>query len=173
MLPFFLALAAGVFSVLIAMMGQSFFAPLAAPDEIGFFVLGIIRISLVEELSRLLCLFLLFRFSFARISPSYGAPSGLVAGVGFAAAESIFYSLSDPVAALWRIVTAALHGACGARIGTALSLGREKAPSAVILVLTAILIHTVYNFCLLNPRLPVLAALLAIAALASSLIEMR
>jgi RsiW-degrading membrane proteinase PrsW (M82 family) len=175
MLPFFLALAAGVLSVLIAMLGQSFFTPLAAQDQGVFFLFGIIRISLVEELSRLLSLFLLFRFSFARVSvPSYGAPSGLAAGFGFAAAESIFYSLSDPVAALWRIFTAALHGACGARIGTALSLGRKKVPAAIVLVLTAVLIHTMYNFCILNSSLPsVLAALLAIAALASSLLAMR
>jgi RsiW-degrading membrane proteinase PrsW (M82 family) len=152
--------------------------------------LGVFRISLVEELSRLLCLYLLFRFcSFARIQAQagsqtafFGAPSGLAAGLGFAAAEGIFYSVSNPGAALWRIFArrifaTALHAACGARIGTALSLlidsDRKQAPAAAVMILTAILIHAMYNFCILNPRVPsFLAALLALVFLASSLLTM-
>jgi RsiW-degrading membrane proteinase PrsW (M82 family) len=185
-LPFFLALGAGVLSVLIAALAHSLFAPLREQDGIGTLVLGVFRISLVEELSRLLCLYLLFRFcSFSRIQAQAGSQTAffffffcLAAGLGFAVAEGIFYSLSNPGAALWRILTAALHAACGARIGAALSLvidtDRRQAPSAVFFILTAILVHAMYNFCILNPRVPsFLAVLLALVFLASSLLTMR
>jgi RsiW-degrading membrane proteinase PrsW (M82 family) len=207
-IPFLLALGAGVLSVLIASLGHSFFTPLSEQDGIGALALGVFRISLVEELSRLLCLYLLFRFYPKRCqspfwkknlttefteyhgeeqkrcqSPFLGAPSGLAAGLGFAAAEGIFYTLSNPGAALWRIFTRrifaiALHAACGARIGNALSLvmgtDRKQTRAATFFVLTAIFVHAMYNFCILNPRVPtILAALLAVIFLASSLITMR
>jgi RsiW-degrading membrane proteinase PrsW (M82 family) len=188
-LPFFLALGAGVFTVVIAALGHGFFVPLREQDGVGALALGVFRISLVEEMSRLLCLYLLFRFcSIARIPAGsqtafFGAPSGLAAGLGFAAAEGIFYSVSNPGAALWRIFArrifaTALHAACGARIGTALSLlidtDRKQAPAAAVMILTAMLIHAMYNFCILNPRVPsFLAALLALFFLASSLLTMR
>jgi RsiW-degrading membrane proteinase PrsW (M82 family) len=188
-IPFLLAFGAGVLSVFIAALGHSFFTPLRDHDGMAL-VLGVFRVSLVEELSRLLCLYLLFRLCpFARIqsrcqSPFLGAPSGLAAGLGFAAAESIFYSLANPGSALWRIFTrrifaTALHAACGARIGSALSLlmvepDKKQAPTAAFFVLTAILVHAMFNFCLLNPRVPAgLAALLALVFLASSLLTMR
>jgi RsiW-degrading membrane proteinase PrsW (M82 family) len=101
----------------------------------------------------------------------------MAAGLGFAAAENVFYSVSNPGAALWRIFPAALHAACGARIGTALSIGispdKRQALAGISIVFTAILIHAVYNFCLLNPRVPdFIPALLALTSLGSSVLTM-
>jgi RsiW-degrading membrane proteinase PrsW (M82 family) len=191
-LPFLLALGTGFVTVFVAALGHYFFTPLSEQDGMGALVLGVLRISLIEELSRLLCLYLLLRFcSVARIQAQtepqqigptvpasfFGTPSGMAAGLGFAAAENIFYSVSNPGAALWRIFTAALHAACGARIGTALSVGmgpnRKQTLAGFSMILAAILIHAMYNFSVLNPRVPdIIPALLALTSLASSVLTM-
>ena len=177
-----LSLAAGLLAVLAAGLSQSFFRPPDIQAGLGTLIFGVfVRISLVEELSRLLTLFLLFRFSYFRIPfPSasksfFGAPSGLAAGLGFAAGESIFYGLTDTGTMLLRIFTAApLHASCGTRIGTALGIFHQKPLQATFLILTAVFIHGMYNFFILSPGIPwFLPGLIALSALGSSLLAMR
>ena len=182
-----LSLGAGLLAVLAAGLAQSFFHPPDTQAGIGTLLFGVFfRISLIEELSRFITLFLLFRFTYCRIPipgdpvPSaaqgfFGAPSGLAAGLGFAAGESIFYGLTDTSAAFLRIFTAApLHAACGARIGTALGILRKEPIRASVLVLTAVTIHSMYNFFILSPGLPFfLPGLIALSALGSSLMSLR
>ena len=181
-LKFLLAMTSGVLSVLIAALIQSLF-PSHIPDSMGSLLFYVfVHIALIEELSRFLCLYLLFRFfSFTRIpfpnnenETFFGMPSGLAAGVGFAAAETIFYSISDPAIAFHRLFTAvALHSACGLRIGAALGIFKKQPKAAFSMALTAILIHGMYNFFILNPNYPwFFAGLIALAALVSSLLNM-
>ena len=174
---FLLAVAAGVLSVLAAGLVQIFF-PFNLPDQsrMGELLFGIfVRVSLVEELSRVLTLALLFRFvpyMGTKDSPALGAPLGLAAGLGFGAGESIFYGISDPGITLLRVFTAALHGACGARIGSALAQVKNQPFTALSLFVTAVCIHGMYNFCILNPGVPwFFSAFIALSALSSSLVN--
>ena len=186
-----LYLAAGLIAVLTAGIIQSLFPPPDIRSGMGSIIFGVfIRISLIEELSRLLTLFLLFRIPYSRIPlPSFtsiessiehskdffGAPCGLAAGLGFAAGESIFYGLTDLSTAFLRIFTAApLHAACGARIGTALSILHKEPLRAITLIITAILIHGMYNFFIWSPGIPwFLPGLVALSALGSSLLAIK
>ena len=184
-----LSLAAGLLAVIVAGLAQSFFPPPYTQAGIGALLFGVfVRISLIEELSRFLTLFLLFRFTYCRISfPGssdpvplasqgfLGAPSGLAAGLGFAAGESIFYGITDSGTAFLRIFTAApLHAACGTRIGTALGILRKEPIRASTLILTAVIIHGMYNFFILSPGIPpLLPGLIALSALGSSLLALR
>ena len=182
---FLFAAAAGVCTVLLAGLVQSFF-PAAAlvSDQAGLrsILFGVfIRVALVEELSRAVLLLFLFNvFPFSRIPAGsndpqsfFGAPSGLTAGLGFAAGESIFYSLIDFRIALLRIFTAApLHAACGARVGNALGIAGKHPVTAVIMFITAFFIHGVYNFCIQNQGIPwLLSVFIALTALISSLVN--
>ena len=188
LLRFLLSLAAGILAVIPAVLIQSFFPPPSPRAEIGLVLFGaFVRISLVEESCRFLTLFLLFRLCpYARIvSPLsavanaenkhfsfFGAPSGLVAGLGFAAGESIFYGLTDPGIVILRAFTAApLHAACGARIGTCLGVLAEAPLRAIFLIIAAIFIHGIYNFFIVNQGIPwFLPAFIALSALASSIL---
>ena len=188
-LRFYLSVAAGVISVLIAGLAQGFMPlHLSGTSPLTGLLFGVfIRVSLIEELSRAFVLFLLFYFfPYSRImfreKPGskllsgsvsfFGAPSGLAAGLGFAAGESIFYGIADPGIALMRFSAAALHGACGIRVGTALGYLAKSRFYSVFIFLTAVLIHGIFNFCILNPGIPeFLPAFIAFAALASSLIS--
>ena len=188
-LRFLLCLAAGLLAVMAAGLAQSLFPLPNIYGGMGSILFSVfIRISLIEELSRLFTLFLLFRFHYSRIplpaSSStvpgaihsfFGAPSGLAAGLGFAAGESIFYGLTDLSTALLRLFTATpLHAACGARIGTALGIFRAAPLRAVFLIITAVLIHGMYNFLILNPGIPwFLPGLIALSAFASSLLSIK
>ena len=193
-LRFLFAFTAGVLALLAAGFIQSFFP---APDfhgRIEFVLFSVfIRISLVEEFSRFLALFILFYFfpnsripipgfsSFASghtedPTPSFfGMPSGICAGLGFAAGESLFYGIADPAAAFLRVFTAApLHAACGARIGSALGIYRKEPLRAAFLILAAVFIHGMYDFFILNPSIPwFLPCFLALSALISSLLSIR
>lgn len=182
------SLAAGVLSVLAAGLVQSLFPPAKVQEGLGGLLFGVfIRVSLTEELSRLLCLYFVFLFyqsgkSFSSASGAgtlntgasvYWAASGLVAGFGFAAAENIFYGLENPGLLLYRIFAAApLHGACGARVGSSLFLIRSKPAAAGFLFFTAVLIHGIYDFFILNPGIPsFIPFLIAMAVLASSILS--
>ena len=191
-LRFLLAVTAGVLTVLIAALLQSFFPlHLSGTSELVSLLFGVfIRVSLIEELCRALLLFLLFHFiPYSKVmykndqykrtfekegsaSPFFGAASGLAAGLGFAAAESIFYSLSNPGIALLRLSSAAVHAACGIRTGAALGIISKSRFNAFTLFISAFLIHSIYNFSVLNPVIPVfLPVFIAFAALASSLVS--
>jgi len=170
-----------------------------APENGIFLVAGkwglvaeiFIRIAFTEELSRflvLLALLAVFR-RFGHAAPDAGNPgggqvspltmacaAGLVAGLGFAILESAAYGASNPSNALLRAFTAApLHGACGFRVGASVAMFRESPVRAVFRFLIAVVIHGVYNFMLLIPGIlpPVAATLIALSALASSIVAIR
>ena len=183
---FLLSLAAGLLSVPAAVFLQSFFPP--AGTGRGAVMFGVfIRIALAEELSRLLTLFPLRGFAGRPLpwgeiplsgggSPrDIGAMTGFAAGLGFAAAESGFYSSSDISIALLRVFTAApLHGACGARLGSAAACFPLRPIRALGLILGAVLLHGLYDFFILSPGIPsVLSILIALSALGSTLVSLH
>ena len=188
-LRFLLAAAAGVLTVLVAGLAQSFFPMhLYGTSHLTQLLYSIIiRVSLIEELSRALLLFLLFYFipysrimfkggqesgPYMRSAPFFGAASGLAAGLGFAVGENIFYSLADPGIAFLRLSSAAVHGTCGIRVGAALGNISKSRFNAFSLFISAVLIHSIFNFSILNPVIPVfLPVFIAFTALASSLVS--
>ena len=178
---FLVPLAAGILTVPVAGFLQGFF-PLHLPrqSEMGGILFGaFIRISLIEEFTRTLVLFLFFLvIPYSRISLDkfvsetfFGAPSGLCAGIGFAAAEGIFYGLVDPGVSVLRLFTAVpLHAACGARIGNSLGIAKKQPLAALTFFITAFFIHGTYDFCIMVPGIPgFLPVFIALAALVSSL----
>jgi RsiW-degrading membrane proteinase PrsW (M82 family) len=146
-----------------------------------------IRGALTEELSRLLVLLVVFGIRFRPAANtayggglSYGeislqSAAGLVSGLGFAILESAAYGASNAGVVLIRALTAApLHGACGARIGAAAALFRGRSPQAVFRFFSAVAIHGIYNFMIIIPGFPSIAAvLIALSALASSILAIR
>jgi RsiW-degrading membrane proteinase PrsW (M82 family) len=106
---------------------------------------------------------------------SRGAALGLLAGFGFAIVESAAYGAADFRVVLIRVFTAApIHGACGARIGPGILLVREQPLRSVFRFFAATFIHGIYNFLITGTGLSVLLAILiALSALASSVIEIR
>jgi len=133
-----------------------------------------IRIAFSEELSRLIMLIIFFLISgslkqgeglyqpltFNVIKK--GAAIGLVAGLGFSIIESARYAAQDMNfnILMLRFFTAALHGACGSRIGTAALLLRTNPMQAVLRILTATAIHGVYNLMVSMPGLAFIAAVI-------------
>jgi len=99
------------------------------------------------------------------------AAAGLVAGLGFALLENAAYAASDlRVLPLRIIITAAVHGACGSRIGTAAAMIRLNPIQAILRILTATAIHGIYNLMINMPGFsPVLAILIALSALLTSI----
>jgi hypothetical protein len=89
--------------------------------------------------------------------------------------ESAAYSAADFRIPLSRVFTAApLHGACGARIGSVLPVFREQPRRAVFRFLSAVIIHGIYNFMIVKSGFSsLLAILIALSALASSVIEIH
>ena len=151
-----------------------------------------IRIALTEELSRLLMLAIYFFVSgyFAKsiaenaeqavsaVSWSKiknGAATGLVAGLGFAILESAVYAASDINVLLLRTVTAApLHAACGSRVGAAAAMLKTNPFQAVFRVLSATMIHGVYNMTISRPGVSsIIGILIAFSALFSSITIIR
>ncbi|MDR2618322.1 MAG: PrsW family intramembrane metalloprotease [Treponema sp.] len=182
---FILSLGAGLLSVPIAFLLQSLL-PRSGAGLSGTIIFGVfIRIALVEELSRILTLLPLRKLARSAGSGSgatlpgpfsaAGAMTGLAAGLGFAVAETGFYGAMYPGAALLRTFTAApLHGACGARAGTALAIAPEYPVRSAALFVSATLIHGMYDFFILNPGLPSFLSIpVALAALGSSLLDLR
>ncbi|MDR3138887.1 MAG: PrsW family intramembrane metalloprotease [Treponema sp.] len=198
---FLLSLLAGALALGIAALLQNLVFPLEgmikAREGIGLLAFHIfIRIALTEETGRLAALFLLFylggRF-LGRIepgspepgkikpegvpyAPDVGAAAGLAAGLGFALIESAVYGAVNMGITLLRAVTAApLHGACGARVGIAVTIGNRKPVHALCRFLSAVAIHGMYNFMVISPGLPaiVLALLISFTALASSIQVIR
>ena len=179
--------AAGIFSVLPAGLIQNFIPlHLTGQSEARDLLFGVfVRVSLTEELVRFtVLLFLFYLIPHLRIYPRgqtfrsagnretfLGAPSGLAAGLGFAAGESVFYGLSDPGTAFLRIFTAVpLHAACGSRIGNAAGLIRRQPVLTFFNFVGAFFIHGIYDFCIRNPAVPrFLPVFIALSALISSL----
>jgi RsiW-degrading membrane proteinase PrsW (M82 family) len=162
------------------------------------FLREFVRIAFTEEISRLLMLFIFFWIS-SRIKPASSAETdnikrsdenpnpaitynkvkegtaiGLVAGLGFALLESAVYAASDSGVLFLRIFTAALHGACGSRVGAAAVMFRSNPIQAVFRILTAVAIHGVYNFMVGIPGIPSIAAVfVALSAFATAILTIR
>ena len=172
-LPWFLlSITAGIVSLLIAALIQSFFP--RGRDELGqLFFSVFVRIALVEELSRLVTFIPIFTAANnkRRDSVSFGAALGLVSGLGFAILENAFHGITDISITLLRAFTAApLHGACGIRAGVAVFIFSKNPAKATLYFISAVLIHGAYNLILASPALPsVLAILIALSALFASL----
>ncbi|MDR1836041.1 MAG: PrsW family intramembrane metalloprotease [Treponema sp.] len=188
LIRFLFALLAGAAAFFPALILQSILNfSLSASGRAALLYYVFVRIALTEELSRLLMLFIFFWIS-SRLKPqtdfsrplSYnvikkGTATGLVAGLGFSILESAVYAASDISVLLLRVVTAALHAACGSRIGAAAVLFRSNPIQALFRVLAAVAIHGVYNFMVVIPGfLPSIAAvLIALSALSTSILTIR
>ena len=177
-LPWFLlALLGGALSLGLAAVLQSLF-PAIEEASMGVLLVKIfIQIALTEELGRLAVFSLLlglarrFDSEVEPYSPAFAAMTGLIAGLGFAVIETAMYGVGNFSIALVRAVTAApLHGACGARIGLAVSRVRNAPFSALIRFLYAVCLHGMYNFMILNRNIPLIfPVLIAFTALFSSI----
>jgi RsiW-degrading membrane proteinase PrsW (M82 family) len=192
------ALLAGMAALFPALLLQRVL-PGAAPEITGYsgrwgLLVNIFRTAFTEELSRLLVLGVFFLIAgdlkqeksrpekTAGASEgrdidaaARGAAIGLLAGLGFAMIESAAYGAADFRVTLPRAFTAApLHGACGARIGPALLSFRERPLYSASRFLSAVVIHGIYNFAIARSGLfSFLAVLIALSALASSVLEIR
>jgi hypothetical protein len=167
---FFLAILCGTLSLIIALLLQflvqnllSFMPESILPDAGGFAIAllrNFIRIPLTEEAGRLIALMLFFRLATRaglcpdRLSPAFCTASGLLAGLSFAMLEGVSYGAADAGIAFIRTLSASpLHGACGARIGLAAVPGNTMR-SAVSLFISAVAVHGMYNYLLINPVIP-------------------
>ena len=105
----------------------------------------------------------------------YGSAAGLIAGFGFAILENAAYGASNAGFVLLRLFTAApIHGACGARVGSAAILFRTRPVQGLSRFLTAVLIHGIYNSMVVMPGIaPIAAVLIALFSLASSVLSIR
>lgn len=103
----------------------------------------------------------------------YGSAAGLIAGFGFALLESAVFGAVNPGITLFRLFTAApIHGACGARTGSAAMLLKKHPIQAFFRFLTAVMIHGIYNTLIVIPGFASIGAvLIAIFSLASSIMS--
>jgi RsiW-degrading membrane proteinase PrsW (M82 family) len=180
-LPWILvSLLGGVVSLLFAALLQNLFPP-DSHSSMGVLLFKIfVQIALTEEAGRfvVVCVLLeLFRRGAGgdKITPSFGAVTGLFTGLGFAVVETASYGAANLGIALLRAVTAApLHGACGARVGIC-AAGISREPLRTLpRFLAAVTIHGMYNLMIISPGVPAfLSILIAFAALASSLQMIR
>jgi len=189
LVQFLFALLAGAAAFFPALVMQSILS--IAPISLGRMALiyeYFVRVAFTEELSRLLLLFIFFWLN-SRINPEDGASKpltfnmvkkgtaiGLIAGLGFSVLESARYAASDMAISivLLRFFTAALHGACGSRIGAAVALFPKNPAQAILRIITATAIHGVYNFMVTIPGIPSIAAVfIAISALVTAITPLK
>ena len=192
---FLFALLAGAAAFFPALILQEFLTlPASVHGRAALFYEIFIRVALSEELSRLFMLFIFFLLSslIAKETPNKpvkdqdqplddnivkkGTATGLIAGLGFAILESARFAASDldTNLVLLRIFTAALHGACGSRIGAAAVMFRTNPIRALLRILTATVIHGVFNFLITIPGFPSIAAILiALSALTTTILVIR
>jgi RsiW-degrading membrane proteinase PrsW (M82 family) len=105
----------------------------------------------------------------------YGSAVGLAAGFGFAILESAVYGAIHSDVILLRLFTAApIHGACGARIGSAAILFRGHPGQGLLRFFTAVVIHGIYNSMIIIPGFASIAALfIALFSLASAILSIH
>jgi len=170
---FLASLAAGLVSLLPAVLIQSLFPPPGGTGPGQLFFSVFIRIALVEEASRFIPLAPLLAAGNRRVNAgkAFYASLGFIAGLGFAMVENATYGIADINITLIRAFTAApLHGACGIRAGEAVFIFRQHPVKALFLFISVVLIHGAYNLMILSPVLPsILAVPVAYAALFASL----
>ena len=162
----------------------------SAGGRAALFYLYFIRIALSEELSRLFILFIFFWISGHITRPDHtqdtktlsistvkkATATGLVAGLGFALLENARYAASgiEIDVLLLRIFTAAIHGACGSRIGAAAVMFRFNPIQALLRIVTATAIHGIYNLMVTRPGISSIAAsLIAVSALITTIMIIR
>jgi len=194
---FLFALLAGASAIFPALVLQELLDfTIFADNRLEQFYHVFIRIAFTEELSRLLLLFIFFWISgmvskeniakqddlnsesqpFSSNIIKKGTAIGLVAGLGFAILETarVAATAMDTSIVIFRIFTAALHGACGARIGAAAVMFRFTPFQALLRVFTATAIHGVYNFLVIRPGISsIVAFLIAVCALITSILIIR
>jgi RsiW-degrading membrane proteinase PrsW (M82 family) len=182
MIWFLCALLAGIISVSIALCIQGLVPSFIAETFVTLFINIIVRTALPEELSKLLMMFLFIALSkkWKRLNlietKSDGAAAGLVIGLGFALFETAGYSMLSLELPFLRAVTASpIHAACGIRTGmSAVAFHNRKPASGIWNIVLAILIHTVYNFIILNPGTPrIFLVLLITVSFISSLMHIK
>jgi RsiW-degrading membrane proteinase PrsW (M82 family) len=190
LIQFLFALLAGAAAIFPALILQGFLTfNILSQGRLALFYNFFIRISLTEELSRLLMLFIFFFIGF-RIKPpadgsqqssfnviKRGTAIGLIAGLGFAILESATYAASKMSVSfvLLRILAAALHAACSSRVGCAVVIFRKNPSQAITHFLTAVAIHGVYNLMVYTQSLlpSIAAVLITLSALITSILSIR
>ncbi|MDR2568920.1 MAG: PrsW family intramembrane metalloprotease [Oscillospiraceae bacterium] len=188
---FLFALLAGAASFFPALLFQEILNMTFHSNRLNLFFHHFIRIAFTEELSRFLLLLIYFWINdriLQRISGQYtrcnsiginyekkATATGLIAGFGFALLENATYAASDiNLLPLRIILTSAIHGACGSRIGTATFLIRSNPIKAILNVIAATAIHGIYNLMVIMPGIaPIMAILVAISALFTSILTIR
>lgn len=176
---FLLCLLTGAASVVPAAIAQYFIPPISSLDIKSILFNVFCRVALTEESSRFLSLlsFLLFLTSSRKLEKernvSRFAAMGLVAGLGFALAESAAYSANNIQIVLLRgFTTAPMHAACGARMGAAVFFMRESPGMSVWRFLSAVIIHGTYNILTVSPGIMrFFSILLVFSALFSAIKE--
>jgi RsiW-degrading membrane proteinase PrsW (M82 family) len=172
---FLLALLGGGLSLGLAAVLQSLFPKTEEAGMGALLVKIFIQIALTEELGRLAVFSIFLKlargFDKEAETPAFAAIVGLIGGLGFAVIETAMYGVGNFNIALGRAVTTApLHGACGARIGLAVSHIRDAPVKALIRFLYAVGLHGMYNFMILSQGVPmVFPILIAFTALLSSI----
>jgi RsiW-degrading membrane proteinase PrsW (M82 family) len=179
---FLLCLLAGAAALPLAALAQ-YFIPSAPRPVLSDFLFNVfVRIAFTEEAGKLAAVFILLRLGGRFLNQSvhseifaHGTAAGLVAGLGFALIESATYGASDLRVALLRAFTAApLHGACGARVGSAASLIGENTGAALRRFLMAVAIHGTYNMLVVSAGgTRYLSLLLCVTALLSATRELK
>jgi len=125
--------------------------------------------------------FLIKKETYANQPPAFniikkGTAIGLVAGLGFAILESARYVANDMnvIIVILRLLTAALHGACGSRVGSAIVMFRKNPKQALLRFFAAVAIHGVYDLMVRIPGLPSIAAvLITLSALTTTILSIR
>jgi RsiW-degrading membrane proteinase PrsW (M82 family) len=177
-LPWFLlSLLGGAFSLGLAAVLQNLFPTIEESGRGALLAKILLHIALTEEVGRLAVFSLLLSLArrFGKETepspPAFAAITGLIAGLGFAVIETAMYGVGNFSIALVRAVTAApLHGACGARIGSAVSHIRNAPGIALVRFLYAVGLHGIYNFMIISQGFPlVFPVLIAFTALFSAL----
>jgi len=153
-----------------------------------------IRVALSEEISRLLVLLVFFWVTdmitkrnssdsdeIINRQPTFnsvkkGTAAGFITGIGFSILETARFTASGAEIniILLRFFTAAIHGACGSRIGAAVIMLRSSPFQAFLRILTATAIHGIYNFMVTIPGFPSIAAfIIAVSAATTSVLSIR
>jgi RsiW-degrading membrane proteinase PrsW (M82 family) len=171
MIWFLCALLAGIISVSIALTIQRIIPAFKIETIADVFFNIIVRTAIPEEASKFIVMIFFIALSkrWKRLIPietkSDGAAAGFIIALGFAFFETAGYSLSQLDTAFFRAISAApIHAACGIRIGIGASaFQHRKTGLGIWNIVLAILIHTVYNFIILNPQTPLVFLVLLIA----------
>jgi len=187
---FLLALLAGAAAFFPALILQDMLSFSFHSGRTALFFHHFVRIALTEEISRLILLLIFFLISSFFISRTSGqsarqplsinmikkaTATGFIAGLGFALLENAVYAAADiNVLPLRVIFTAAVHAACGSRIGAAAVMLRSNPFQAILRVITAVAIHGIYNMMITMPGFaPLAAILIAVSALVTAILAIR